>query len=273
MEDLDINILLIEDSDADVQAFKFQILKNPQLRHYNNIHTIHKPTLQEALDWLNSSGISPYMICLDLGVPGLSETNWRQVLDRFSRYVPEESIIVLSGADSTSNIWRALESAVGRDNLFKKESIWRNQQPILDVLLKNIAQRSSGSSRIIQMDIVRLQEKIAGLQDRLTEVEKEVDPLAKLVLMGDESIAAITRRYSREADLLAKKADVVSLSARVKAIEDARSADSLQMRLARMNFVYKIAGILFLAFLAIALVRFLGLTISEVIDLIKTVLS
>ncbi|MBD1995269.1 hypothetical protein H6G00_01315 [Leptolyngbya sp. FACHB-541] len=256
-----LTILLVEDSDADAQLFRFQIVKHPILERFE-IQTIHKHSIDKAIAWLEGSDTAPDLICLDLGVPGLGKENLKATINKLSRYVAKSAIIGLTGADSSSLVWRALESEIGSENVFGKKSVSRDNQDILEAIQRIASQRSSGSSRIIQMEMARLDERFKSLEKDITEILQRLQKLDQAVFMGSgdgkESLSYMVFQLHSAFPSLAAQAEVSNLKTRLEAIENQQAEGNLQFKLKRFDFWLKIGGYGAIAVLAAVFVLWLG---------------
>lgn len=248
-----LKILLVEDSDADAALFNFQILKNPKLDRYL-VEVQHCYSLAEALSWLAASPQPPSLICLDLSVPGLDRANLKTAINKLSRYVADKQAIVgLTGSDPASLIWQALEYEIGSDNVFSKNSITRDQDPLLEAIQRIASRTSSGSSRTMQIDIARQDEKLKAIADGLAAQDQHLTKLVQTVFMGDGSgsgsLVYVVFQLEKAID---------TLKAELKELKQSQSEATTQFKLKRLDFWLKIGGYGVLAVLAAAFVRWLG---------------
>lgn len=267
-------ILLIDDSDADAQAFRLQIGKNPQI-HYP-VEVVHVKTLPEAIAWL-SEHESPYLICVDVAVMEQHGTSFSQEQAKtLNRYAPT---VWIFDDDSTDQIARLMRKfGVQQGEAFQKKStLWgQDQTQFLALLNEVVSRRSSGRSREMQMDIVRIDERIKVIDRELRELSDVVEKIrAALFEGGSSSVVAIALRYSQLADSYAQSRQVRELEDRVKALESRLEDEHTQIKLrqtevwlgllSRLGFWGTVA--LFLMFFA----TIIG--VEQAIDLIKALLA
>ncbi len=229
-------ILLIDDSDADAQAFRLQIAKNPQI-HYP-VELIHVHTVGEAAAWLGRNE-SPYMICVDVGVmesqPGTSFAH--EQFKTLNRYAPTVWISDDSSADHVVKFLRKI--GVDKDTVFQKSStLWGTEQAqFLSLLNDIVSRRSSGQSREMQMAMVRAEEQIKTLDRELREIANVVEKMRSALFEGGaNSVVGLALRYSQQADTYVTRQQITTLEERIKVLETRLEAERSQLKLRRTEF-------------------------------------
>lgn len=267
-------ILLIEDSEADAQAFRLQIGKNPQIRY--PVEVIHVKTLDAAIAWLNSND-SPYLICIDAAVMEQHGTSFSQEQAKIlNRYAPTIWISEDASADQVARLMRKL--GVQQDEVFQKQStLWgQDQAQFLSLLNEIISRRSDGRSREIQMDIVRVDERIKVMDRELRELSDAVEKIRSTLFEGgSNSIAAVALRYSQLADSYAQIRQVRELEDRIKNLESQLEDERTQIKLRQIEvWLGLLSRLGFWGTVAVFLAIFAAIIgVEQAIDLIKALLA
>ncbi|MFQ3617445.1 MAG: hypothetical protein SNJ57_10045 [Cyanobacteriota bacterium] len=267
-------ILLIDDSDADAQAFRLQIGKNPQIRY--PVEVVHVKSLAEAIAWL-SQHESPYLICIDVTAMEQHGTSFAQEqVKTLNRYAPT---VWISDDSSTEQVARLMQKfGVQQQEVFQKQStLWgQDQTQFLTLLNEIVSRRSSGRSREIQMDLVRLDERVQTIDRELRELAEAVEKIrATLFEGGSNSVVAIALRYSQLADSYAQSRQVRELEDRLKKLETLVEEERSQIRLRKtemwLNLLSRLGFWGTVAAFLLLFTAFIGL--ERAIELIKVLLA
>ncbi len=267
-------ILLIDDSDADAQAFRLQIGKNPQIRY--PVEVTHVKTLAEAIAWL-SQNEAPYLICIDVAAMEQHGTSFSQEqVKTLNKYAPT---VWISDDDSADQIARLMRKfGVQQENVFQKQStLWgQDQTQFLTLLNEVVSRRSSGRSREMQMDLVRVDERIRAMDRELRELVETVEKIrATLFEGGGNSVVAIALRYSQLADSYVQSRQIRDLEDRLKALESLVEDERSQIRLRKtemwLNLLSRLGFWGTVAAFLLLFTAFIGL--ERAIELIKVLLA
>lgn len=267
-----VQILLIDDSEADAQIFRLSLTQCA----LGNFELIHAKSPNEAIKRLSTMPSPPYMVCIDLDGLSLSNQELSRLVDAIGRYgVPADSVIGLAGNDSKTSIRRALEVKVGDSNVIRKADAWKlgeEHEILLESIRRIVANRSSGRTREMQMDVVRMTERVDRVISELRSVESKLDKIyATLFEGGAGSLVAIALRYQQKEGLLASTAELDALKKELQELKKGVSEFENQVHLRRLDLVYGLlskaglGGLFFLFFL----VFLITVGTEQAIELIK----
>lgn len=229
-------ILLIDSSDCDADAFRLQIIKHPMIDY--PVELVHRHDVGEALAWLGRNE-SPYLICIDVDVmespSGVALAN--EQFKSLSRFAP---IAWISDDSSAGHVVKFLRKlGVDQGDVFQKNStLWGSEKTqFLSLVNEIVSRRTSGSSREIQIDMARSAEQLKAIDRDMKRMADELGKIsASLFGGGANSIAAITLRYSQQAETYADRRQVIALEDRIKELESQLKEEKSQLKLRRSEF-------------------------------------
>lgn len=268
-------IVLIAESDADADAFRLQIVKNPQIDY--PVELVHCHNVGEALAWL-SRNEAPYLICIDVDVME-SQTGTSFANEQFkslNRYAPT---VWISDDSSAAHVVRFLRKiGVNQDDVFQKNStLWGSEQTqFLSLVNEMVSRRTSGSSREIQINMARTEEQIKALDKELREMASAISKISSSLFEGGaNSVVAIALRYSQQAETYADRRQVTALEDRIKALESKLEEEKTQIKLRRTEFWLALFSRLgFWGITALFLMIFAAIIgVDRAIDLLKALIA